>query len=271
MRGRPIKAPDRLSCVFHQPSRLDRPLVLAIILVSLLTGVLSACTYEEPEGAPSISAVSDQPSASSSCQEGVSAYCLGLIDPGTYSTKVFQPELSFTVPEGWTNVQDEPGNLLLNRRDDPQDGRWGGSYIGVYQNVRAASLCKEEVEPGIGTSSSDLAAWYRSVPGLEIVGEAPASVGGLTGITLDFRVRDDWKSTCPPFGFTEFIPVIIGGGVSQLHHVVAAPLEMRLFVLDWEGGNVAVEVTAVRGQHSLADYLEGVGAGAVIDSFKFAS
>jgi hypothetical protein len=46
---------------------------------------------------------------------------------------------------------------------------------------------------------------------------------------------------------------------------------MRLFVLDWEGGNVAVEVTAVREQHSLADYLEGVGAGAIIGSFKFAS
>lgn len=34
---------------------------------------------------------------------------------------------------------------------------------------------------------------------------------------------------------------------------------------------MAVEVTAVRGQHTLADYLEGGGAAAVIESFKFGS
>jgi hypothetical protein len=36
-----------------------------------------------------------------------------------------------------------------------------------------------------------------------------------------------------------------------------------------EEGNVAVEVTAVREQHSLMDYLGG--AGAVVESFKFES
>ena len=97
------------------------------------------------------------------------------------------------------------------------------------------------------------------------------SVGGLSGIALDFRVSDGWKSQCPLDGVIHAIPVIIGGGVSDLHHVIGSPLEVRLFLLDWEEGNVAIEVTAALEQHSLVDYLGGAGAGAVVDSFKFGS
>ncbi|MBN3497133.1 hypothetical protein [Arthrobacter pascens] len=164
-----------------------------------------------------------------------------------------------------------PGNVLLSRTGDPQVDVWGGSYIGVYQNVRAPSLCVEEAEPGVGTSAAELAAWYRTVPGLEIVAEAPVSVGGLSGIALDFRVGDGWRSTCPLDGVIHAVPVIVGGGVSELHHTMGAPLEMRLFLLDWKGGNVAIEVTSVVAQHSLMDYLGGAGAGAVVNSFKFGS
>ena len=58
----------------------------------------------------------------------------------------------------------------------------------------------------------------------------------------------------PLDGVIHAIPVIIGGGVSDLHHVLGAPLEMRLILLDWEEGNVAIEVTAARQQHSLMDF-----------------
>ena len=94
------------------------------------------------------------------------------------------------------------------------------------------------------------------------------SVGGLSGTALDFRVSDDWKSECPLGGSVHAVPIMIGGGVSHLHHVMGAPLDMRLILLDWEGGNVAVEVTTLREQHSLADFLGAAGAGAIIDSFK---
>lgn len=129
----------------------------------------------------------------------------------------------------------------------------------------------EEAQPGVGASAAELAAWYRTVPGLEIVTEAPTSLCSLSGIALDFRVSDAWRSPCPLGGFLHAVPIMIGGRVSKLYHVAGAPLEIRLILLDWRGGNVAIEVTALRKQRSLNDYLTEAGAGAVIDSFKFGS
>jgi hypothetical protein len=230
------------------------------VTAAALTAAPDGATLERPEQ-----------SASLICPNSHGGVCLGSLDPGTYSTTSFEPKLSYTVPKGWANREDLPGNVLLSRMDDPEEGVWGGSYIGVYQNVRAPSPCGEDVQPGVGASAADLAAWYRTVPGLEIVGDAPVSVGGLSGTALDFRVKDGWTSACPLDGVIHAIPVIIGGGVSELHHVIGAPQEMRLYLLDWEDGNVAIEVTAVLDQHSLRDYLGGAGAGAVVDSFKFGS
>lgn len=238
------------------PRALDPQEVAAAALIAAPKGA----TLERPEQ-----------SAASTCPNPHGGVCLGSLDAGSYSTTAFEPKLSYMVPAGWANGEDLPGNVLLSRRDDPEEGIWGGSYIGVYQNVRAAAPCGEEAQPGVGTSAAELTAWYRTVPGLEIVGDAPVSVGGLSGVALDFRVSDGWTSPCPLDGVIHAVPVIIGGGVSDLHHVMGAPLGMRLFLLDWEGGNVAIEVTAVREQHSLVDYIGGAGAGAVVDSFKFGS
>lgn len=236
---------------------------------ALNTEEVSAATLiAAPDGA-----ALDRPEhpAATTCPDPHGGVCLGDLAAGTYSTKSFEPKLTYTVPKGWHNGEDLPGNVLLRRTDDPQEGDWGGSYIGVYQNVRAPALCGEEVENGIGTSAKELASWYRTVPGLEIVREAPASVGGLSGIALDLRVSAEWRSTCPLEGVIHAMPVIIGGGVSQLHHVMGAPLEMRLILLDWAEGNVAIEATAALEQHSLMDYLGEAGAGAVIDTFRFGS
>jgi hypothetical protein len=208
-------------------------------------------------------------SAPVTCPNPHGGQCLGPLAAGSYGTRAFAPALAYSVPDGWTNVEDLPGNVLLSRVDDPQDGVWGGSYVGVYQNVLAPSLCTEGAEPGVGTSAADLAAWYRTVPGLEIVQESPIFVGGLSGIALDLRVSEGWTSPCPLDGVIHAVPVIIGGGVSQLHHVIGSPLEMRLVVLDWDQGNVVVEITAVLDQHTLQGYLEDAGASAVVDSFTF--
>lgn len=226
--------------------------------------VASAARIAAPDGARL-----DRPDqlAMPACPNSHGGLCLGPVEAGTYETTAFSPSLKFTVPDGWVNSEDLPGNFLLSRGDDSQDGVWGGSYIGVYQNVRASSLCAEVAEPGIGSTSAELAAWYRTVPGLEIVREEPATLGGLSGTAFDFRVSNGWKSPCPLDGVIHAIPVLIGGGVSQLHHVLGAPLEMRLILLDWEGGNVAIEIVAVLEQSTLEDYLGH--AGAVVNSFEF--
>ncbi|PYI38087.1 hypothetical protein CVS30_11920 [Arthrobacter psychrolactophilus] len=228
--------------------------------------VTAASLIATPDGATLTKA---ELPAEPNCPDPHGGLCLGALEEGNYSTTSFEPKLSYTVPEGWSNREDLPGNVLLTRTSDSQEGTWGGSYIGVYQNVRASSLCTEEAQPGVGTSAADLAAWYRTAPGLEIVTDAPTMVGGLSGIMLDFRVSTQWKSPCPLDGVIHAIPIIIGGGVSDLHHVMGAPLEMRIILLDWQGGNLAVEITSVLEQHSLEDYLTTIGSDAVVNSFTF--
>ena len=96
--------------------------------------VTAAARIATPDGA-----TLDRPeqSAASTCPNPHGGVCLGSLEAGTHSTTSFEPNLSYTVPEGWTNGEDLPGNVLLSRTDDPEEGIWGGSYIGVYQNVRA--------------------------------------------------------------------------------------------------------------------------------------
>ncbi len=268
---REISANEGTNTSLPLSSRRRQLRTAAVVFAGLLTGTLGACTSADPPGArPGSTPDRTEQSAASTCPDPHGGVCLGDLEAGTYSTTSFKPKLQYTVPAGWANGEDLPGNVLLGRPGDPQVDVWGGSYIGIYQNVRAAAPCSEEAQPGVGTSAAELAAWYRAVPGLEIVGDAPASVGGLSGIALDFRVSDVWRSTCPLGGEIHAVPIIIGGGVSELHHTMGSPLEMRLFLLDWKGGNVAIEVTAVREHHSLADFLTAAGASDVVHSFAFA-
>ncbi|WP_181035111.1 LamG domain-containing protein [Arthrobacter sp. B0490] len=220
-----------------------------------------------PEGASL-----DQPdqSAASVCPNPHGGLCRGVLDAGTYSTTAFAPALSYTVPRGWQNGEDLPGNVLLSRPEDQGAGIWGGSYIGIYQNIRAAAPCGEVAQPGVGTSADELAEWYRNTPGLQVMDDTPVITGGLSGVALDLTVDDQWRSECPLAGSIHAVPILIGGGVSDLHHVLGAPLQMRLYLLDWNGGNVAIEVTAVLDQHDLSTYLNHTGAGPIVDSFAFA-
>ncbi len=50
------------------------------------------------------------------------------------------------------------------------------------------------------------------------------------------------------------IPLIIGNGVSQLHHVLLEELDVRLVILGWEEGNVTLEITNVKEQHSAEQF-----------------
>ncbi|WP_394253472.1 LamG domain-containing protein [Arthrobacter pityocampae] len=222
---------------------------------------------EAPEGA---SLDPPDEAAAFTCPDPHGGICLGVLDAGTYSTSSFAPALSYTVPTGWQNGEDLPGNVLLSRPEDQGAGIWGGSYIGIYQNVRAAAPCGEAAQPGVGTSAAELADWYRNTPGLQIMTDTPVTIGGLSGVALDLAVDDQWRSDCPLAGSIHAIPILIGGGVSDLHHVLGAPLQMRLYLLDWDGGNVAIEVTAVRDQHSLTTYLNRIGAGPIVGSLAFA-
>jgi hypothetical protein len=179
---------------------------------------------------------------------------------------VFQPAITYTVPPGWTNMEDLPGNFWLYRASDPQVGALGGSYLGIYQNARASAIsCAEAPQDGVGPTPRDLVKWFQSIPGLLTSKPKPVTVGGLEGLQIDFSLPPGNK-TCT-FDGNSGIPLIIGNGVSSFDHAILHQLDVRLVILSWNGGNVTVEITNLRTQASAAAYRAAVQP--VIGSLKF--
>jgi hypothetical protein len=63
------------------------------------------------------------------------------------------------------------------------------------------------------------------------------------------------------------VPFIIGNGTSELHHVILPGFQERLYLLEWNGGNVAIEVGS-EGQ-PLDEYLAEVLP--IIENLHFGS
>ena len=236
-----------------------RHLVTAVVVFVSLVG----CGGSDDAGAPSAGA-SSRPSEQATGATGYSCpphggECLGPLAAGTYTTTQFSPAISYSVPEGWTNGEDLPGNFLLQLDGDPR-------YLGVYRNAAApAPDCQERPDGGVGQTVEALAAWLTAHPGLEVTEPQPVSVGGLDGVWLDISLASSWTATCPFSEGKPVVPFIIGGGVSSLHHVLLPGFQERLYLLTYEQDNIVIEV-GTEGER-LPEYLEAVGP--ILDSLTF--
>lgn len=151
-----------------------------------------------------------------------------MLEPGTYETTQSTPALRNAVPAGWTNGEDLPGNFLLHRVDDTQDGFVGGSYIGIYSDLAAASLdCRETPQVGVGRTPHALARWFGSIPGIRVITPRAVTVGGLDELLIDVSVPPTYTKICPWSEARPVVPLIIGGGtLSSRHHVALRELSV---------------------------------------------
>ena len=171
---------------------LKSTLLPVSLLMFALTGCASTVASEDGavSGAASKSASSPATTESAGCPNPHGGSCLGNLDPGTYSTSVFDPRITYTVPAGWTNFEDLPGNFWLFQQQDAQEGELGGSYLGIYQDVKAAAIdCGERAQAGVGTTPTELVAWYQSIPGLIVSNPTKVIVGGLEGLQIDLDLK----------------------------------------------------------------------------------
>jgi hypothetical protein len=194
------------------------------------------------------------------CPNSHGGNCLGPIPAGTYTTTTFQPSITYTVADGWINGEDLPGNFLLQLDGDPR-------YVGIYRNIAAPFECEEHPDPDVDRSVEAISNWLTSHPGLVTTEPQAISIGGLDGVYVDISLDPSWTTTCPYSGGEPIVPFIIGGGPSSLHHVILPGFQERLYLLEADGGNVAIEV-GPEGD-SLPEYLELVEP--IIDSLQFTS
>jgi hypothetical protein len=193
------------------------------------------------------------------CPYNEGGSCLGALDAGTYRTVVFKPAFSYSVGDGWINHEDLPGNFLLQMKGEVR-------YLGIYANPLIPLECDENRDPAVGKSVADLVGWYTAHPGLVSSEPEDVTVGGLEGIFLDLYLDPSWAVTCPFSNGQPIVPILIGNGVSSLHHTIPAGYEVGLYILDWNGaGTVVIEVSPEG--PGLADYLDEVSP--IIDSIVF--
>jgi len=188
------------------------------------------------------------------CPNPEGQLCLGKLDAGTYTTKVFTPAITYTVPAGWWNYEDTPGNFLLvpPYGDLPGVNAGTSDYIGVYGSVVAeAHTCSgSDQVTGVVWKPAPVARFLSKQHGLVTTRPRPVQVGGLKGVVVDIRLRHGAGLHCPGYA-PRYLPIITGVGRTGLDHGVISHMVMRLYLLHTSGGSVlAVEVDDVtNGRH----------------------
>ena len=242
---------DRAPADFWSGTIADVRVYTSVVDADQVADIVAATA---PDGA----ALDAPPSAVDRCPFDDGGTCLGAIPAGTYTTATFQPSITYTVPGGWVNGEDLPGNFLLQLEGDTR-------YLGIYRDATAPLESAEAPAPGVGTSVEAWSDWLTAHPGLVTTEPQPVTVGGLDGVYLDIGLDPDWTVTCPYSEGQPVVPFIIGGGISSLHHVILPGFEERLYLLDYNDGNVAIEI-GPEGT-SLPEYLELVEP--IIDHLQF--
>lgn len=182
---------------------------------------------------------------------------------GQHSSAVFQPTVTFTVPEGWANPVDEASYFQLTPVLDPNNG------IHIFHNWQALSQaadCPYAPEPNVGTGALSLVAWIRSLKGLSVTQPALVSVGGLPATSIDVSIAPGWTQSC---SFAKGLPTVslLIDQSHRLHWVIAGNESLRLYILDVPNGTLIVNL----------DSFDGVGfpnllsnAGPIVKSLSFA-
>lgn len=234
----------------------------------LVAGAASVASCSSPAPSPK---PSDALTAASqpACPNPEGDLCVGLLEPEhLYTTQVFTPMLSYEVPDdGWVNAEDNPGNFLLIPPDNTLPGVDAGTsdFIGVYTDVTPAEFlhppdCATAQVSGTIDTPAEMAAWLQKDPALTVTRPTPATVGGLHGLVTDIAVRPGAVlPTCRDGSVSVTVDVLFKGlPPSTLDHGVVAGMTMRLHMLAFNGGILAVEVDDVHAAPGDLPYLSEV-------------
>lgn len=150
------------------------------------------------------------------CRYPNANFCLGPLDAGTHESVQFdlrgvgedeikwrRGAVSYTVPDGWANVED--GNYLLQLSpvasyDDVVAGKkpWGDL---IFLHARPAALTTQDMclpfaDTAVGRSVDDLVAFLVNHPALTTSDPTPIIIDGFLGQMLDIDMVPTWTGTC---------------------------------------------------------------------------
>jgi hypothetical protein len=242
-------------------------LVVAGAALALVAACGSGSSSNQAAAPATPSTLTPSPSSPPPCPNPEGQACLGRVDAGTYDTLVYQPGLEYTVPAGWANYEDTPGNFLLV----PPTGHLKGvnaatsDFIGVYTSVLAhANKCPSVRAPGVGTSPAAIMRWLQRDPAFRASPPQRVTIGGLTGSVTTLRMAKSWTMTCPYSHGAPTAPLIVGSLGTFLDHNLVPGQATRLYLLGHDNAALAIEVVDINDAGHLAAYSQ------VVSHFTFA-
>ena len=136
----------------------------------------------------------------------------------------------YTVPAGWTNLEDNADGFSLGPAAGPE-----GAGIFAFTDPRAHAQgadCPHRLAPSVDGSAEAIAAWLRSLPGLDVTNVEPVVVGGLNGTSMDVAIDPHWKQTCPwDTGGIPIVPLLLNAEHEDFEWGIGGDGRMRLDVL----------------------------------------
>ena len=152
--------------------------LLAILLTGCGGGDAAATASPSRAAAGTATAQTSDAEPAVACPNPHGGQCLGRLEPGTYTTVSFAPAITYTVPAGWANGEDLPGNFQLQLNDDVR-------YLGIYKHANVPFKCEEHPDLRLSQTVSDYTRWLRRHPLLHVTTPVPVSIGGLRGVYMD--------------------------------------------------------------------------------------
>ena len=227
---------------------MNRGLATAAVAL-LLTPLLAGCS--------AVPGAKASPSASS----------LAALSAGAHTTTVFQPVTTYTVPAGWLNPTDDTDyfNLFLATDVNEVDG------LHLFHNPQPLSQdasCPKLAEPGVGTTSTDLVLWIRSLKGLNVSPPVMVTVSGIPGTQIDVSIHSSWTQTCSFANGLPTVPLFYRPAAAS-GWWVAGDEKMRLVLLDVPNqGTVVVDLDSFDGT-GFGDLL--TNGSPIVKSLQFAA
>jgi hypothetical protein len=232
------------------------------VVAVLLVGCGGSAERSASQGAAAHGTATPTSTPAADCPNTEGGVCLGLVDAGTYKTEQFWPRITYTVPDGWANYEDTPGNFLLVPPDGTLDGVDLGvsDYIGVYTAVLPAESRCSESAAFVDPTPAAIARAIRSRNDLHASKPESVSVGGLDGVVMDVGLADGWDKSCDFIAPKPFGTLMVGSSPSSFHHGIVPGQTVRLYLLDNGHQTQAIEVEDFSGGEHLDRYSRVVEA-----------
>ncbi len=244
----------------------SRRLWAAALALSVAT-VVAGCGGGSSSGTPAGNSEPSKPTPSATqptCPNPEGGQCLGDLKAGDYSTEHLIPELSYSVPDGYSNLEDLTGNFILVPTGQTVDTVNAGAsdFIGVYSSVGPAADCDSTFPQDFVNTVPNFAKWLATTPGFAISKRHPVTVGGLTGVVLDLRIAKGYTKTCPYSHGYPTRPLMAGINPSGLEHGLDPGVADRLYLLTNHSNVLAIEVMDVEDAGHLDQY------SSIVQTFK---